>query len=684
MSAPLKKVEKQMDRVKKATDTYRDATGRLRDANGKFVSSGEKTRKKLLDIDNAAQKAGKSLGNLAKTGASAFGKLAKYGSLAVVGAAAYAGYSSVKKAMSFEAQMSTIQALTGATDAEMAKMQTLALKMGANTKYSALEAAQGIEELLKAGLTPARVQAGGLEAALNLATAGGLGLADAAEIMSTALNAYKKDGMSAADAANILAGTANASATSVEELRYSLSMVSAVAAGLGVNFEDTNIALGLFANNGLKGSDAGTSLKTMLQNLQPTTKSQIEQFTELGLVTKKGANQFFDAKGNIKSLEQISELLRKSLGKLTNQQRMLALETMFGTDAIRAANILYEEGADGVKEFRKEMSKVTALDVARKKMDNAAGAVEQFRGAIETLQISALLPTMPLIKDFANAAADFVEKYTPQITAAIQQAVTKVRNYISKNFTNNPEFQKLTTLKAKIEFIFDKFKESFDRWYSAGGKQQIEAAGKAVTDFVLNTLDAQGSRIASTMASIGKDAISSFFKGMADAWTLNQADNPLDKWLSEAWNGVFGYDIWGKNTGVTYDKDGNPVKYVENKGVDYKPSNDAVDRTVKQFTNPLAPVPSKPPSKNPFPQPLYKTPKGHAGGLDRVPYNGYTARLHRDEMVLTRTEAQNYRNSGGSSGNSARPVVINVNGVTIREEADIDRLAEKLAHAIAQ
>jgi|GEM_PF-2966549 len=682
MSAPLKKVEKQMDRVKKATDTYRDATGRLRDANGKLVSSGEKTRKKLLDIDKASQKAGKSLGNLTKTGASAFGKLAKYGSLAVVGAAAYAGYSSVKKAMNFEAQMSTIQALTGATDAEMAKMQTLALKMGANTKYSALEAAQGIEELLKAGLTPARVQAGGLEAALNLATAGGLGLADAAEIMSTALNAYKKDGMSAADAANILAGTANASATSVEELRYSLSMVSAVAAGLGVNFKDTNIALGLFANNGLKGSDAGTSLKTMLQNLQPTTKAQIEQFAELGLVTKNGANQFFDAKGNIKSLEQISGLLRKSLGKLTNQQRMLALETMFGTDAIRAANILYEEGADGVKEFRKEMSKVTALDVARKKMDNAAGAVEQFRGAIETLQISALLPTMPLIKDFANAAADFVEKYTPQITAAIQQTVTKVRNYISKNFTNNPEFQKISTLEGKIKYVFDTLQEDFNKWWQSTGKAKVEGISRDLTDALGKALKAS-QPILDAATNIGMAIGGSILKGMKDSLSLSQADNPLDRWLAGFWEDIAGYDIWGKNTGVTYDKNGKPQLYVENKGVDYKPSKDAVDRTVKQFTNPLAPVPSKTPSKNPFPQPLYKTPKGHAGGLDRVPYNGYTARLHRDEMVLTRTEAQNYRNSDGSSGNSARPVVINLYGVTIREEADIDRLAEKLAHAIA-
>lgn len=267
---------------------------------------------------------------------------------------------------------------------------------------------------MKAGLTPAQVQAGGLESALNLATAGSLGLADAAEIMSTALNSFKDDELKASDAANILAGTANASATDVQDLRYSLSQVSAVAAGVGMSFRDTNIALGLFANRGLKGSDAGTSLKTMLQNLQPQTKAQTAAFLELGLMTEDGANKFFDASGKLKSLKDIAGILHDKLKNLTNQQRMSALQTIFGSDAIRAATILYKEGAGGVQKFNKEMSKVTALDVAREKMNNASGAVEQFKGAMETLQIAVLTPLMPVIKDAANSMADFISKLKPE------------------------------------------------------------------------------------------------------------------------------------------------------------------------------------------------------------------------------------------------------------------------------
>ncbi|MFU1797380.1 phage tail tape measure protein [Paenibacillus azoreducens] len=376
--------------------------------------------------------------------------------------------SSFKKAADFEEQLSSIQALTGLSSGEMKRVHDLALELGAKTKYSALEAAQGMEELLKAGMSTEQVVGGGLEASLNLAAAGSLGLADAAEIMSTAMNAFKSDGMAASQAADILAGAANASATSVEELRYSLAAASAVASGVGLSFKDTNVALGLFANNGLKGSDAGTSLKTMLSRLTPMTSEQYAQFMDLGLMTfkttealnflnEKGvkpvsnnmqdvinamttysaktanakvgsdkankafrvmaseagalSSDFYDANGNLKSMADIAGILQNALKDMNAEQRQVALYKIFGSDAIRGANILFKEGAEGVKKFDEEMSKVTALEVATKRMDNAKGAVEQFRGAMETLQISVLEPTMPLIKELALSAAEASEKF---------------------------------------------------------------------------------------------------------------------------------------------------------------------------------------------------------------------------------------------------------------------------------
>lgn len=428
---------------------------------------------------------------------------------------------SLGKAMDFEAQMSSIQALTGATAQQMQQMQTLALQMGAKTKYSALEAAQGIEELLKAGLTPAQVQAGGLEAALNLAAAGGLQLADAAEIMSTALNTFQRDGLSASKAADILAGTANASATSVEELRYSLAAVGSVAAGVGLSFQDTAAALGLFANNGLKGSDAGTSLKTMLTYLIPQSKQAENEMRKLGIITADGANRFFDASGKIKSMADIAQVLQDALKGLTEEQRLNALQTMFGTDAIRGANILFKEGAQGVKEFTTEMLNVTALDVARQKMNNAAGAVEQFQGAIETLQISALLPTLPIITKLANAAADFVTAKTPQIVDAVNRMVDQAKAYVREHFLNNPEFRNLS-ISGKVWFVFQDLMTEFNKWLDSGGQEQINQVVTTLVNVLSKGLDAAAPTIASVALHIGKAiggaVIDGFLAALSDSW----------------------------------------------------------------------------------------------------------------------------------------------------------------------
>jgi TP901 family phage tail tape measure protein len=325
-----------------------------------------------------------------------------------VGLATGLGFA-VNSAADFEAQMSSIKALTGATGGELQQISNLAMEMGEQTKYSAVEAGQGLEELLKAGVTLSDAINGGLEGALNLAVAGELELADAAEIASTALNAFKADALTVSKAGDILAGAANASATSVGELKYGLSMVSAVASGVGLSFKDTSTALALFANSGLKGSDGGTSLKTMLMNLIPATNAQYESFMKLGLLTKQGTSAFFDASGQLKSMADIAGLLQTSMKGMTDEQRLATMETMFGSDAIRAANILYQEGAQGIKDMASAMSEVTAADVAAEKMNNLKGQVEELKGAFETAAISIGTALLPPIKIVVGAIQSMVD-----------------------------------------------------------------------------------------------------------------------------------------------------------------------------------------------------------------------------------------------------------------------------------
>lgn len=391
---------------------------------------------------------------------------------------AYGFGQAINKAADFEAQMSSIKSL-GVVGQDFDQLKQLAIDAGAATKYSALEAGQAIEELQKAGVSVADILSGGLYGALDLATAGELDLAEAAEIASTALNAYKADNLSVARAGDLLAGAANASATKVRELKFGLSMVSAVASGVGQKFEDTATGLALFANNGLKGSDAGTSFKTMLMNLTPKTKDQFEAFEDLGLMsfntqkalqflTENGVkpaststkdvvdammtytaklegakvgtdraskafrditfangimgSSFYDQNGNLRDLASIAGELQNALKDMTAEQRQMALYTMFGSDAIRAGNILYKEGAEGVRKMNAEMNKVTAAQVAAEKLNNLKGAVEQLNGAVETAKITIgnmFLPVLTVMAQGVNVLVDAFNALPGPLKAAL-------------------------------------------------------------------------------------------------------------------------------------------------------------------------------------------------------------------------------------------------------------------------
>lgn len=602
------------------------------------------------------------MGSLTKFGAAAAGIGAAVGGIAVVA-------DSVKKAMDFESQMSTIKALTGSTDAQMKQMQALALEQGAITKYSALEAAQGIEELLKAGLSTKDVQDGGLNAALNLATAGGLDLAEAAEIMSTSLNGFKDDALKASEAADILAGTANASATDVHDLRYSLAAVGSVANGVGMSFRDTNAALGVFANRGLKGSDAGTSLKTMLMNLSPATDSAYGAMKELGIITKEGTNRFYDAEKSLKSLDEVAEILHTSLKDLSAQERQDYLRDMFGSDAIRAGNILYKEGAKGIRKFYDEMSNVKAVDVAKEKMNNAAGAVEQFRGAVETLQISALMPTMPILKDLANAASAFVVKYTPQITEAMERGVAKARNYLNQAFFNNPEFKKLPDLESKVRFVFDDLLRVFNEWWSASGRASFQTITSNILGVMIDVVEASAPQIATAAMEVGSAIAFGVMKGIKDHFNLVAALSPtardreqIEKQYSSYNDLVSAAAANSKNNPGTPLYSGGTIGPAPDKPW-YEDAADAVSGAYNATRN-------------------FVTGKSRASGLDNVPYNQYPASLHKGEMVLTRGEAADYRDQQG--GGDGRPTIV-IQNVHINNGMDyqtfVGRLAKDLANA---
>lgn len=308
----------------------------------------------------------------------------------------------VKKAADFEAQLSSLQAVSNANAGAMAKLKQQALQAGAATKYSALQAAQAQTELAKGGLSVQQILGGGLKGALALAAAGELDLADAATYTANALNLFQLNGDQATHVADALAQAANATTADVGDFGMALTQGGSAAKAAGLSFDETVAALEALASAGIKGSDAGTSLKAALTQLASPTKKAQGVMDELGL-------SFFDAHGDMKPLVDISAMLQDRMKGLTREQRLQAATTLVGTDGMRALLSLYDAGPTKVKGFEDGLAKQgTAAEVAAKKQDNLKGKIENLKGSVETAAIALGEELLPYLEQGAEKVTDFI------------------------------------------------------------------------------------------------------------------------------------------------------------------------------------------------------------------------------------------------------------------------------------
>ena len=345
---------------------------------------------------------------------------------AAAGAGIVAGFAGATiAAASFEKGIDAIGAVSGASQKQLDLMRQKALDLGAETKFSAGEAASAMEELAKAGVSVTDILNGAADATVALAAAGEVALPEAATIASNAMNAFGLKAKDLPRVADLIAGAANASAIDVGEFGYSLQMAGSVANLAGISFDDLSVAIAQMGNAGIKGSDAGTSLKTMLMNLNPQTDKQIKLAKQLGIVTKDGANAFFDENGKAKSLADISQVLQNSFKGMTKQQKLAKMEILFGSDAIRAASVLTDQGAKGFDKMSRAMGKVKAADVAKARMDNLAGAFEELKGSIETMLIQIGTPFLDALKGIAEKATGVVNAFS-KLSPATQEWIAKI------------------------------------------------------------------------------------------------------------------------------------------------------------------------------------------------------------------------------------------------------------------
>lgn len=310
-----------------------------------------------------------------------------------------------KATMDFDRQMSAVEAAAGATAAQMDKLRKAALEAGKSTAFSATQAAQAEEELVKAGVSAADVIGGGLKGALDLASAGQLQVGEAAEVAATAMTQFGLAGKDVPHIADLLSAGANKAQGNVHQLGFALRMGGLVSAQFGLSVEDTVGSLSAFASAGLLGSDSGTSFKTMLIHLAAPSKKSADLMRELGI-------NAYDSQGKFVGVTALAGQLEHQLGGLSQAQRDAALSIIFGTDGMRAANVLYKQGARGMEGWINRVNDSgNAARTAARKMNNLHGDLTKLKGAFTTALIGAGSGAQSPLRGVTQAATSTVNAF---------------------------------------------------------------------------------------------------------------------------------------------------------------------------------------------------------------------------------------------------------------------------------
>lgn len=420
------------------------------------------------------------------------------------------GVAAVKMAADFDQQMSTVQANTGATSAQMDQLRAAAIEAGASTVYSASDSADAINDLGKAGMSVTDILNGGLSGALNLAASDGMAVGDAAEYMANALSMFHLKGSQASQVADTLAAGAGKAVGNVSDFGEALNNCGAQANSFGMNVQETTGVLALFAQNGTIGAEAGTQLNSMLMKLAAPSAEASNTMKELGISA-------YDAQHHFVGMANFAGQLQTAEKGLTDEQRNQANATIFGSYAIKAANYLYEAGESGVNKWTKAVSESGyAAEQAAAKNNNLKGDLENLGGSMESLMISVGEGAQGSLRKMVQGLDTLVDAFAglpsgAQQTLVVMASLAGVFGAVHKaagnlngstsTMANNiglavDPVQRVKTALASAQTAFQMFKassmsasEQMEAFGTSASKAQLKTAGfKAVGSSVMSLL----------------------------------------------------------------------------------------------------------------------------------------------------------------------------------------------------
>lgn len=319
----------------------------------------------------------------------------------------------VKTTADFQSEMSKVQALSGATGDELKRLTDTAIQLGATTPKSASEAAQGMEMLAAMGFKAEDIIAA-MPGVMSAAVASGEDMALVADTTAAALNAFGLKASEASRVADILAQAANDSAAGIMDMQYTFKYAAPVAHQLGMSLEELAAATEIMANNGIRGEQAGTTLRAALIRLANPTDKAAKLLADLGV-------KVTDAHGNMRPFRDILADLSRGLQGMGEAQKQAALATIFGTEAVSGMLTLVAAGPQKFDELTKSLqnSSGASASAAAVMQNNLNGALEQLSGAVESVEIAVGSRFTPALQVAATVLGNLVSAFT-QLPGPVQ------------------------------------------------------------------------------------------------------------------------------------------------------------------------------------------------------------------------------------------------------------------------
>lgn len=378
---------------------------------------------------------------------------------------------SVNSFQDFESMMSQVKAISGATGQAFDDLTAKAQEMGATTKFTATESAEAFDYMAMAGWKPQQM-IDGISGIMSLAAASGEDLGTTSDIVTDALTAF---GLQAGDAGHFADVLAQASAnanTNVSMLGESFKYVAPVAGAMNYSVEDTSLALGLMANASIKGSMAGTALKTSLANMAAPTDSMAAAMDKYGI-------SLTDSEGNMKSLRGVIDNLRGSLGGLSETEQTAAASTIFGKEAMAGMLAIINASEEDYNKLSTAIgnSKDAAEGMADTMLDNLKGSFTLMQSAIEGTENAFGKRLSPYLRGIAGGITDMMPEITDGINAVMDVVDDKIAGVKRKitDMTGSDEW-KNADLFGKIDIAWDSIiAKPFGNWASGDGAQLISS-----------------------------------------------------------------------------------------------------------------------------------------------------------------------------------------------------------------